>query len=290
MDIAFTLDDLPLWPQSDPPAGVTAAGIVADIRRALAAQGVAGVYAFCNSWPLARGPGYARILDDWLADGHHVGNHTHSHPHLPEVSAAAFIADIDAGSQALAPWLDRAPRRLFRHPLCHWGETQAKLAAVNAHLTAERYTAVDVTSFSYEWTFNRAWLAAREAGDRRTEAWVCDAFLTFAPAQLRHDHAAAAAWFGTPVPSIALGHNVAFFAVMAQDYLAALRSAGARFVPLADALDGPVQAATGSVVSAAFRVIQQKLALAAGHPIPQIAPDHKETFNRITALAAGRSD
>ncbi|PWJ14399.1 Polysaccharide deacetylase [Jannaschia seohaensis] len=284
------MDDLPLWPQSDPPEGFTAAGIVADIQRALKAAGIAGVYSFSNSWPLERDPSLARILDAWVADGHHVGNHTHAHLQLPQVDAATFIADIDAAEERLAPWLSQAPRRLFRHPLCHWGETREKLDAVNAHLARRGLTAVDVTTFSYEWVFNRAWRAAREAGDRRAETWVCDAFLAFAPAQMRHDHATAAAWFDTPVASIGLGHNVPFFAIIAEDYFAALLGAGARFVPLDAALSGPVQAATGSVPSAAFLVIQQKLALEAGVPLPKIAPDQEARFARVVEMAGDRSD
>jgi len=52
MKVAFTMDDLPLWPMSYPPEGFTAAGIVAAIQEALAVREVPGVYAFCNGWPL----------------------------------------------------------------------------------------------------------------------------------------------------------------------------------------------------------------------------------------------
>lgn len=119
MRLAFTLDDLPLWPQSYPPAGYPAEGIVASIRGALKENGISGVYAFCNSWSLEKDPEFAEILDDWVADGHHVANHTHSHIDLPDVTATAFIADIDAAPEHLSPWLSSAPLKLFWHPLCH---------------------------------------------------------------------------------------------------------------------------------------------------------------------------
>jgi hypothetical protein len=290
LQLAFTMDDLPLWPQADPPAGHTASGIVAAICRALSDNGITGVYAFSNSWPLDRDPALSRILDDWLADGHHLANHTHGHIQLPDVTAAAFIADIDRAADRLAPWLAEAPLSLFRHPLCHWGETDAKRATVNDHLHRRGLTPVDVTSWAYEWVWNRAWLAAREAGDRAAERFVFDSFLEFVVAQHRHDSAAAQDWFGESRPSIALGHNVAFFAEIAHDYFATLTCAGVAFVPLAAAIGGAQQAAVGSVTSGSFLVLQQKLAEAAGTPLPRIAPEVAHLHARIAEMAGDRRD
>jgi len=284
------MDDLPLWPQSDPPPGFTAAGIVGSIRKALADHGIGPVYAFSNSWPLDRAPGLAGILDDWVADGHHVANHTHGHIQLIDVAAGTFAMDVDTADTRLAPWVEAAPLRLFRHPLCHWGETDEKRVAINRHLSRTGLTPVDVTSWVYEWTWNRAWLAAREAGDRVAEQFVCDSFVPFAIAQHRHDAAAAQAWFGEDVPGIALGHNVAFFAEIASDYFGGLVDAGVEVVPLEQALTGAQQAAVGSVTSAEFLVLQQKLAACAGTPLPRIAPDMADVYARVADMAAGRAD
>lgn len=93
MKIDFTLDDLALWPMSYPPAGYMAAGIAGTITRALAEHGIQDVHAFCNLWPLETHTELARILDDWVAAGHHLANHTHGHVQLPVVSADDFIRD-----------------------------------------------------------------------------------------------------------------------------------------------------------------------------------------------------
>jgi len=282
---AFTMDDLPLWPQSYPPDGYTAQGIVRAIQDGLAQHGISGVYAFANSWAIDKHPEFADILDDWVAAGHHIANHTHAHQQLPDINAAAFIADIAEGERKLARWLNKAPRKLFRHPLCHWGETATKLAAVNAYLADIGATPVDVTSWCYEWTWNRAYRAARDAGDRKAEIYVKDSFLTFSLAQLMFDQAAAKAWFGQDITAITLGHNVPFFADVAADYFGRLIDAGVMFVALEDALVAPVQSAVGSVVSDKFLVLQQKLADAAGRPTPQIVPECQEMFARIKAMA-----
>ncbi len=51
------------------PDGDTPQSVAARIIDALDRNGVSGVLALANSWPLDVDPGYARILDDWLAAG-----------------------------------------------------------------------------------------------------------------------------------------------------------------------------------------------------------------------------
>jgi peptidoglycan/xylan/chitin deacetylase (PgdA/CDA1 family) len=283
------MDDLPLWPMSYPPEGYTASGIVRSISDALALHNIPGVYAFSNSWPLTDNPEFAQILDDWVAAGHHIANHTHSHIQLPDVTADTFIEDMKQAETRLDHWLSKAPLKLFRHPLCHWGETEAKLVAVNQHLSTTGATPVDVTSWVYEWTWNRAYRNALEAGDADAQAFVRESFLEFAVAQHRHDHAAAKAWFGHEVVTIALGHNVPFFGDIAADYFGRLIDEGATFVPLAEALSGEPQAAVGSVVSGKFLVLQQKLADAAGHPTPKIPAEYVDTFAKIVDMGRGQT-
>ena len=289
MRIAFTIDDLPLWPQSYPPAGYTAEGIVASIRSALKENGISGVYALSNSWPLEEHPERSKILEDWVADGHHVANHTPSHIDLPDMSARAFIADIDAAEHHLSPWLSKAPLKLFRHPTCHWGETSEKLQSVNAHLKALGLTTVDLTSWPYEWTWNRAYRNALDANDEDAVKFVKSSFLDFSAAQLRHDMAAAEDWFGEEIIGITVGHNVPFFADIAADYFARLKQEGAVFVPLEQALTGPVQGAVGSVVSGEFLVLQQKLAAEAGRPLAKFPDAQVEIHARIVEMAKGQN-
>lgn len=289
MRVAFTIDDLPLWPMSYPPEGYTADGIVTSIRAALHEHEIHGVYAFSNAWPLDKHPEMAKILDDWVADGHHVANHTCHHIELPDVSADAFIADIDAAEDRLAAWLDKAPLKLFRHPLCHWGETPDKLARVNAHLKLRGLTPVDVTSWAYEWTWNRAYRNALDAQDDAALSFVKSSFLDFAVSQLWHDMLTAERWFGEPVVGITLGHNVPFFADIASDYFGRLKDAGVIFVALEEALSGPMQSAVGSVVSKDFLVLQQKLAAAAGQAIPQFPEDQIAIHAKIVEMAKGQT-
>ncbi len=207
----------------------------------------------------------------------------------PDVTADAFIDDIHRADTALHPWAQSAPRRLFRHPLCHWGDTLEKLAQVNGALASADLTPVDVTSWSYEWVWNRAYRNAVEACDANAIVFVKDSFLEFSIAQLRHDQIGLTEAFGPDAVAIALGHNVPFFADIADAFFAHWIAEGVEFVPLQEALTPDVVSATGSVVSSKFLPLPQKLADAGGKPIAQIAPDVADLHTRITKLAVGQT-
>ena len=64
MRMAFTLDDLPVFPHLALPEGDTPYSVAARIIECLDRNGVSGVFALANSWPLDVEPAYARILDD----------------------------------------------------------------------------------------------------------------------------------------------------------------------------------------------------------------------------------
>ncbi|SFO66287.1 Polysaccharide deacetylase [Mesorhizobium sp. NFR06] len=290
MRVAMTIDDLPLWPQSYPPEGYTAALIMQRISDALAKNGISGVYGFGNSWALTRHPELAGAMDAWTSAGHYIGNHTHSHPELPDIDARTYCREIDDADAYLAQWLDRAPTRFFRYPVCHWGETAEKRDTVARHLAAKGYKVADVTTWLFEWTWNRAWLNARDRNDRANMMWLEREFVEASLAQLSYDQSSLVTWFGREVPAIALGHTLPFFAEVADALLARFVAAGVTFIPLEEAVANPAYDEVGSVVSSKFLVFHQKLADAAGKPIPVVSPDIKGLHRRVMEMAGNRRD
>lgn len=285
MHIAFTMDDLPTYPHLSLPEGYTLASVATAVIDALDHNAVTGVYAFANSWPLDAEPETAEIFDAWTAAGHHVANHTHSHPLLNDFGHEQFIADIVIGDELMKPWLDRASQKLFRHPLNLWGDTEEKRVAVNAHLFATGTTPADVTSYLFEWEWDRAWRWLIQAG-RTAEAEKLKAeFIDFCVAQIAYDQACLKTVFGRDVAGIGLAHYVAFLAEVADPLLARLRKEGIAFVPLEEALGDPAYDRVASLVTPSFHVYQQKLAAAAGQEMPAIVPSHSALMQRVFKLA-----
>lgn len=285
MKLAFTLDDLPMFPHMPLPEGHTPASVAARILEGLDAAGIGGVFALCNSWPLDVDPGLASILDDWAAAGHHVGNHTHSHPLLNDTSAEDFIHDVSVADALLAPWIAKAPVRAFRHPLDLWGNTEAKRVAVNAHLEALAYRSADVTSWYYEWEWDRAWRRLLATGEAEAAEALKGEFLDYAAAQVRHDAATCREVFGHDVVGVGLAHNVAFFGEVAEAFFRRLAAEGVEFVSLEEAMADPAYARTGSVVTDAFQVYQVKIGAADGRDVAPVPASRQAVIDRVFALA-----
>ncbi len=285
MRAAFTLDDLPVWPHSAYPEGYTAGSICEALVRALDENGIGGVYAYSNSLPLLENPELSNVLDSWVAAGHHVANHTHSHPTLNEISADRYIEDIDLADLHLKPWISKAPERYFRYTYNLWGNTDDKRERVKAHLDELGYKVAEVTTFLYEWRWNAAYEKCLGKDDQAGIRWLKQSFLEFSVAQFRYDMKTAADWFGSDVHGIVLGHNVPFFAEIASDLFRALRDQGLEFVDLHTAASDPAYDGAASVVTDKFLTYHQKLAFVAGRPYPKIAPERMDTYNRIGDIA-----
>ena len=290
MRVAFTLDDIPMWPRSYPPEWTSTGQIMEEISVALVRHGIRQVYGFANSWSIVKHPELAEPMDKWVAAGHHVGNHTHNHFVLTEVGCEKYTQDIDSAEMHLAPWLGRAPSRFFRYTLCHWGETEEKRVRVARHLAELGLVPADVTSWWYEWHWNRAWRNARDREDDVAMTRLERNFIAACVAQLHYDHAALQQWFGREVPSISLGHTVPFFAKVADRLFGRLVDDGVEFISLEEAAADPAYAMVGSVVSSKFLVYHQKLADAGGRPIPIVAPDAQAQHDAMLREAAGRLD
>jgi peptidoglycan/xylan/chitin deacetylase (PgdA/CDA1 family) len=287
MRLAFTLDDIPHWPRSEPPAGFSIGSIMRAIAIALNKHGAGGSWGFGNSWAIEMQPDLADVLDEWVAAGHHVGNHTHNHPVLTDIGAGRYCWEIDKADEALDRWISKAPAKVFRYTLCHWGDTEQKRARVAGHLRSRGYAAADVTTWWYEWLWNRAWRYALDRGDHTAMARLESDFIEATVAQVRYDHETMFAHFGRDVPGIALGHTVPFFAAVADRLFERLVREGVSFVSLEDAMSDPAYDQVGTVVSGKFLVYQQKLADAQGHPCPAVAPAIAHLHERVVAEAMG---
>lgn len=284
MRMAFTLDDLPVFPHMELPDGHTPHLVATRIIESFARNGVSGVFALANSWPLDVDPAYARILDDWVAAGHHIGNHTHSHPLLNETSADDFIYDISVADELLAPWIGKAPLRAFRHPLELWGDTEEKRVRVNGHLDQLGYRGAGVTSWFYEWEWDRAWRYLLQTGRTQEAERLKTDFVEYAAAQIVHDADVCKTVFGRDIIGIGLIHPVVFFTEVADAFFARLFAEGVAFVPLSEALDDPAYARSGSFISDAFQVYQIKVAAADGIALDEVPPTHKALIERVFEL------
>ena len=286
MKVALTIDDLPTWPHSPYPEGYTSENIANKIIQALDKTEITGVYAFSNSWPLIKTPTQSQIFDKWVQAGHHIGNHTHSHPNLNEVSAEEYIKEIDLAAKYLEPWLKKAPSKLFRYTQNLWGNTNEKLVKVKNHITSSGYSIAEMTTLFYEWDWNYAYISSLQSNDVKGLEFLKSSFIDFSVAQLKYDQVEAAKWSGHEVLGIIIIHNVPFFSEVVEELLVRLVSEGVMFISLEEAMTDPIYDFAASVVSDSQRAlgIHQKLADAEGASIPRIVPEFEKVHNRVIKM------
>ncbi len=266
--------------------GYTSENITNKIIQALDKTKTTDIYAFSNSWPLPKTPTISKIFDKWVQAGHHIGNHTHSHPSLNKVTAEEYIKEIKLAEKLLEPWLKKAPSKLFRYTQNLWGNTEEKLVKVRNHLKSSGYSIAEMTSLFYEWHWNKAYVSLLQSSDLDGFDFLKNSFIDFCVAQLKYDHVEAEKWFGHEVCGIIIVHNLPFFAEVVEELLDRLLVEGAVFVSLEEAMRDPVYDYAASVVSDSDRalVLHQKLADVQGMHIPRIVPEFENVFNRVRKM------
>jgi peptidoglycan/xylan/chitin deacetylase (PgdA/CDA1 family) len=115
-------------------AGGNSAGL-ASILGTLSAQKVPGTFFLTGAWATV----YPAQVKQIVAGGHRIGNHTQSHPHVPQLSDAAVTSQLSTARTNITKAGGTEPKPLFRFP---YGDRNAHtIALVNkAGYLAVRWT------------------------------------------------------------------------------------------------------------------------------------------------------
>ncbi len=203
--LLVTVDDLPIASSELHPDAADRAAVAGELVRVLARHHVRAIGFVVQN---RIRPGDDALLERWLAGGHELGNHTATHQHLTGASAEAWIADADAGRQALAAFLakhGRAPR-FFRYPFLEEGDTPARRDAVRAWLARTGQRAVEVTIDTQDWSFERPWVEARRRGDGAALAEIAADYQAAMRIEVRSQEERGDELLGRAAPQILLLH------------------------------------------------------------------------------------
>lgn len=101
---------------------------------------VADLIGKTNEWEQREGETAEPLMDatqvrEWLAAGHEIGSHTLTHPHLPQLSAAAAREEISASKKKLEDIFGR-PVHHFCYPFGDWNESVRDLVMEAGYRTA----------------------------------------------------------------------------------------------------------------------------------------------------------
>lgn len=159
--IALSFDDVPRQPGAFFTPAERTERLIAALKEAQVEQAAF----FVSTGHLEReygADGEARIAA-YVAAGHVIANHSHSHRHLSKSTAEDYLADIDRAES----WLKGRPgyRPWFRFPYLDEGaDDKAKRDAVRAGLAARGLRNGYVTADGVDWNLEALTVEARKAG------------------------------------------------------------------------------------------------------------------------------
>ena len=277
--IALTFDDVPRNAGAFLTEDERTTRLIDGLERA----GVEQAAFFVTTGNLGQTTGGAERIARYVGAGHVLANHTHSHPHLSEVTAGQYLADIDKAAE----WLNRQPanRPWMRYPfLDEGGRDKAKVAAVRAGLAARGLRNGVVTIDASDWGYDDMATQAKAGGKTLDMAALRDLWVeSHVEAAEYYDDLARRALGRSPA-HIMLLHEADVTALYVADLVAALKARGWQVITADEAFADPLTRMLPDVPSAQG-TITEMVAWERGLPEPRWYPRNNQRlaaaeFNR----------
>ena len=261
--IALTFDDVPRNAGAFLSEDERTTRLIDGLERA----GVEQAAFFVTTGNLGQTTGGAERIARYIAAGHVLANHTHSHPHLSEVSADAFLADIDRASA----WLAQQPsnRPWMRYPYLDEGrDDRAKREAVRAGLAARGLSNGIVTIDASDWHYDDLATQAKAAGQAIDMAALGELWVESHVQSAEFNDDLARRVLGRSPAHVMLLHEADVTALYVADLVAALRANGWIIISADEAFADPLAKMLPDVPSAQG-TITEMVAWERGFPAPR---------------------
>jgi peptidoglycan/xylan/chitin deacetylase (PgdA/CDA1 family) len=249
--IALTFDDVPRGPGAFLTPDQRGAKLIAELR----AAGVRQAAFFVNPSRVGPGDGDAERIAAYVAAGHVIANHTDTHPHLSQVAAATYLADIDKAEA----WLKGRPgyRAWFRFPfLDEGGRDKAKRDAIREGLRARGIRTGYVTVDGSDWNMEQLAIDAVKAGTPIDMAALRALYVETMVESADFADALAIRATGRSPIHVLLLHETDLAALYIGDLVKALRDDGWEIVTADGAFNDPIHLAVPDVPFASGTLIE----------------------------------
>jgi peptidoglycan/xylan/chitin deacetylase (PgdA/CDA1 family) len=237
--IAFSFDDVPRAQGAFFTSDQRTKTLISAMRRAGIRQ--AAFFVTTGNLEQPDGAGGERRIERYVAAGHVIANHSHSHRWLHRTDVAAYVEDIDRA----ATWLSgrKGYRPWYRFPYLDEGRRDiAKRDAVRAALKERGLRNGYVTIDNYDWHLeNLASQACRDGRPIDLHALEKLYVETLLAASNFYERIAADTLGRSPVHVLLL-HETDIAAMFVDDLAAALRRDGWEIVPIDEAYRDPIAA------------------------------------------------
>lgn len=237
--IALTFDDVPRAPGAFYSPAERTRRLIAALR----AGGVRQAAFFINPGNLeqAFGKGGEARIGAYVRAGHVIANHSYSHRHLSELSADAYVADLDRG----AAWLQGRSglRPWYRYPFLDEGMADVtKRDALRAALRARGLKNGYITSDSNDWLMEQLTLDAKARHEAMDLKALRDLYVRTVVGAADFSDALARRTLGRSPVQVMLMHETDVEAMFLADTIRALKRDGWQIVSADAAFADPIAA------------------------------------------------
>jgi peptidoglycan/xylan/chitin deacetylase (PgdA/CDA1 family) len=237
--IALTFDDVPRARGAFFTPDERAERLIAQLRRARVRQ--AAFFITTGNLDRPDGAGGEARISAYVAAGHVIGNHSHSHLWATRTPVTDYVADLDRA----AAWLRGRDgwRPWYRFPYLDEGRgTRERRDALRTALAQRGLSSGYVTVDSYDWFLDNLSNQARTAGRRIDRDGLRALYVDIIVNAANHAERTATTALGRSPAHMLLLHETDLAAMFIVDAVAALRRDGWEIVTADEAFRDPIAA------------------------------------------------
>lgn len=268
MELSITVDDLPA--NSNLSTQTTRMEIAQKILSIFKKHHITGVYGLINGNTVDNTPNGLAILQEWIKEGHALGNHTFHHLDLVKTESAEYITDIQKNEPILNQLMADKNYHYFRYPFLSEGNTQEKRDAVRNYLFKNNYKIAPVTVDFFEYEWNDPYVRCLKKDDKKSIEWLKKAYLEQANNALVISHELSKMLFNRDIKNVLLIHINSFTAEMLDELLTNYEKQNIKFTSLKDALSDPVYQINPNIVRDRAYTFLNQIRLSRGLENPEI--------------------
>ena len=246
--VSITLDDLPYVSAQDASL-VAASRANAALRQALREHDAPADLFVVGEQVEHDGETSQRqaLMRQWEEDGHHLHNHSYTHPAFSRTDLATYLEDVRRGEAVVKSLrgtgsTSQTYPRFYRAPYNDLGDSPEKYQALGNTLDEAGVLPAPFTLHVHDWRFEEAYSAALAKGDDALAQRIAAAYLQQLDLEFDFAEQLSREAFDREVPQILLLHANRLNADHLGDVLRQLQARGYDFVSLQQATADPAYA------------------------------------------------
>lgn len=236
--IALSFDDVPRQAGGFMTPDQRTIALIAGLHEAGVEQ--AGFFVTTGNLEKDDGKGGAARIRAYVAAGHVIGNHSHSHGWLWNGDVAAYIADLDRAEAWLADKPGKRP--WYRFPYLDEGRDPARRDALRAALRERGLSNAYVTVDNYDWAIDGLATKAVREGRALDRGALRDFYVETVVDTAEFNDRIARETLGRSPAHVLLLHETDLNALFIVDLVKGLRAAGWTIIPIDAAYRDPIAA------------------------------------------------